>query len=70
MRYYDPTNGGIFINDVNMKDVDIKKFRRKIGYVGQEPVLFSMTIAENLRLSNPDLTDEQIEKILRKANAW
>lgn len=45
MRYYDPTNGGIFINDVNMQDVDIKKFRRKIGYVGQEPVLFSMTIA-------------------------
>lgn len=41
-----------------MKDVDIKKFRRKIGYVGQEPVLFSMTIAENLRLSNPDLTNE------------
>lgn len=45
MRYYDPTSGGVFINGLNMKDIDIKKFRRKIGYVGQEPVLFSMTIA-------------------------
>lgn len=58
MRYYDPTSGGVFINGLSMPDIDIKKFRRKIGYVGQEPVLFSMTIAENLRLSNPDLTDE------------
>jgi ATP-binding cassette subfamily B (MDR/TAP) protein 1 len=52
-----------------MKNIDIKDFRRKIGYVGQEPVLFSMSIAENLRLSNPTLTDDEIKSILNKANA-
>lgn len=46
MRYYDPTFGNIVVNDsINMKDLDIKSFRQKIGYVGQEPVLFSMSIA-------------------------
>lgn len=58
MRYYDPTSGGIFINGLNAKDIDIKQFRRKVGFVGQEPVLFSMSIAENLRLSNPNLTND------------
>lgn len=45
MRYYDPLEGEILINGINMKEIDIKQFRRKIGYVGQEPALFSMTIA-------------------------
>ena len=53
-----------------MKEIDIKGLRGKIGYVGQEPVLFSMNIAENIRLSNPDLTDSQLEEVLKKANAW
>lgn len=57
MRYYDPTSGGIFVNNLNMEDIDIKGLRRKIGFVGQEPVLFSMSIADNLKLSNPDLTN-------------
>lgn len=60
MRYYDPTSGGIYVNDLKMQDIDIKSFRRKIGFVGQEPVLFSMSIADNLKLSNPDLTNSEI----------
>jgi ABC-type multidrug transport system fused ATPase/permease subunit len=58
MRYYDPTGGQILINNTSMPEINIKRFRRNIGYVGQEPVLFSMTIAENIRLSNPNLTNE------------
>lgn len=57
MRYYDPINGGVFVNGLNMKDIDIQRFRQKIGYVGQEPVLFSMSIAENIKLANPDITN-------------
>jgi ABC-type multidrug transport system fused ATPase/permease subunit len=52
-----------------MKNIDIKEFRKRVGYVGQEPMLFSMSIAENLRLSNPDLSDDEIKEILGKANA-
>lgn len=35
MRYYDPNSGNILVNGTNMKDIDIKSFRRRIGYVGQ-----------------------------------
>ena len=52
MRYYDPTNGSVNINGFDLKDIDTKAFRQKIGFVGQEPMLFSMSIAENLRVAN------------------
>ncbi len=35
MRYYDPINGKILINGIDLKDVDVKGLRKKIGYVGQ-----------------------------------
>jgi ABC-type multidrug transport system fused ATPase/permease subunit len=44
MRFYDPTEGSILINDTPLNEVDIERFRRRIGFVGQEPVLFAMTI--------------------------
>jgi ABC-type multidrug transport system fused ATPase/permease subunit len=56
MRYYDPTSGEILINDTPLDQVNIRNFRRKIGYVGQEPVLFAMSIEENIKLANPKLT--------------
>lgn len=38
----------------------MNNFRRKIGFVGQEPVLFAMSIAENLRLADPSMTADDI----------
>ncbi len=35
MRYYDPTEGNIFVNGLKMQDIDIKSFRQRVGYVGQ-----------------------------------
>lgn len=58
------------MNGVNLKELDVKHYRQQVGFVGQEPVLFSMTISENLRLANPDLSDEEIYEVLKKANAW
>lgn len=55
MRYYDCTKGSITINDRNIRTININNFRRKIGFVGQEPVLFAMTIEDNLRIANPKL---------------
>ncbi len=57
MRYYDPVNGEILINDTPLTEVNINNFRRKVGYVGQEPVLFAMSIEENIKLANPKLTE-------------
>jgi ABC-type multidrug transport system fused ATPase/permease subunit len=57
MRYYDCIEGQLTVNGQNITGVNMNNFRRKIGFVGQEPVLFAMTIAENLRLADPTLTE-------------
>ena len=70
MRYYDCNNGQVSINKTNIRDINIQNLRRKIGYVGQEPVLFAMSIEDNLKLANSKLTEDEIIKCLKKANAW
>lgn len=57
MRYYDCKSGNIMINNTNIKEIHMNNYRRKIGFVGQEPILFAISIAENLRLADPKLTD-------------
>mgnify|MGYP001000005729 FL=1 len=58
------------MNDSNITEIDMSSYRQKIGFVGQEPVLFAMSIAENLKLANPTISEEKMIKILKKANAW
>jgi putative ABC transport system ATP-binding protein len=70
LRYYDCTDGSLTINGHNIKRININKYRRKIGFVGQEPVLFSMTIEDNLRIANPKITKQEMIRALKKANAW
>lgn len=48
----------------------MRELRRKIGYVGQEPVLFNSSIKDNLLYGNPTATDEQVINALKSANAW
>ena len=69
-RFYDPDMGEILIDGVNLKDMNLTSLRSFMGYVGQEPVQFSMSIKQNLLLAKPDATDAQLEDSLRKANAW
>ncbi|KAL1296628.1 hypothetical protein AAFC00_000115 [Neodothiora populina] len=68
MRFYSPTSGTILIGDRNIADMNAKALRRKIGYVGQEPVLFSGTIAENISYGRPLATKTEIVAAARKAN--
>ena len=68
-RFYDPKDGKIFLDDVNIKDIKLKTLRESIGYVSQEPVLILGTIKENLLFGNKDATDEDIEEALKLANA-
>ena len=44
MRFYDPDEGEVTLDGVNLKDISIEWLRSQIGYVGQEPVLFATTI--------------------------
>ena len=60
MRFYDPDQGTIYLDNINLKQIDLGWLRSKIGYVGQEPVLFAMTIKENLLFGREEATDEEI----------
>ena len=69
-RYYDATSGEVLIDGVNIKDYNLTSLRKKMGYVGQEPKLFAMSIKRNLLLAKPDATDEELNEALKKANAY
>jgi ATP-binding cassette subfamily B (MDR/TAP) protein 1 len=68
-RFYDPIEGAVCIDGVNIKDINVKHLRSCIGYVGQEPNLFATTISQNIKYGNPSATQEQIEEAARLANA-
>jgi ABC-type multidrug transport system fused ATPase/permease subunit len=68
-RFYQPTAGEIFLDEMNIKDVKLKKLRESIGYVSQEPVLVMGSIKDNLLLGNRDATDKEMVAALKQANA-
>jgi ATP-binding cassette, subfamily B, multidrug efflux pump len=68
-RFYDVQGGRITIDGVDIREMELAGLRRLYAVVLQEVFLFSGTIAENLRLANPELTDEGIHKILREVRA-
>lgn len=63
-RFYDITSGEITIGGTNIKDLDIKKLRDRIGFVPQKGVLFTGTIIENIKYGNERITDEMVKKAL------
>jgi putative ABC transport system ATP-binding protein len=68
LRFYVPTEGTILIDGRDITKLNAKQLRRKIGFVGQEPVLFSGTIAENIAYGVPHATRAEIVAAARKAN--
>lgn len=68
-RFYDPSEGNIFIDGHDLKEYKISQIRSKIGIVPQSAVLFTGTIAQNVKLGNPKATDEDIKKFLQIAEA-
>ena len=68
LRFYSPSQGAVKINGVDVASMNAKALRRKIGFVGQEPVLFSGTIAENIAYGEPNATRAEINVAARKAN--
>lgn len=68
LRFYIPSEGTIKIDGKDIATMNAKQLRRKIGYVGQEPVLFSGTIAENIAYGRPLASRSEIVKAAREAN--
>ncbi len=68
-RFYDPQNGQIFIDGVNIQDVTLESLRRQIGVVPQETVLFSGTIAQNIAFGQNDFDMIAVKNAATIANA-
>jgi len=68
LRFYNPTQGTISINGQDISGMNGKSLRRRIGMVGQEPVLMSGSIAENIAYGKPHATRSEIIAAARKAN--
>ena len=68
-RFYDATEGCIYIDGAPIKEYDLEALRKKIAYVTQKSELFSGTIAENLRWGKEDASDEEIADAARIAQA-
>jgi len=67
-RYYDPTSGSVLVGGVDLRSFDIAWWRQQIGFVGQEPVLFNVSLEENVRYGKPDATSEEVTAAAEKAN--
>jgi len=68
-RFYDPAKGRVLVNGQELSKLPLNAWRQSIGYVGQEPVLFSLSVLENLQVAKPGATVEECREALRKAEA-
>jgi ABC-type multidrug transport system fused ATPase/permease subunit len=64
-RFYDPLEGGIFIGEQNIHDVQLHSLRHAMSLIPQEPYLFDDTIMENIRYGKVDATDEEIIELCK-----
>ncbi len=69
-RLFDVTEGSIRVDGVDVREMELKELRGKLGYVPQKGVLFSGTIDSNLRYGRTDATEEQIKRAAEIAQAW
>ncbi len=65
-----PEAGGIFVNDMPIEDIDLVSLRSKIGYVPQEPLLFTGSIKENIHFGNEALDQEWYDKVLHASQMY
>ena len=59
-RFYDPSQGTVRMDDTDLREVQLRGYRRQLGVVLQDPFLFSGTIADNIRFARPEATDQEV----------
>jgi len=69
LRFYEVTSGAVSVDGHKVDDLNVMWLRGQIGYVGQQPILFSGTIKSNILLGKPDATDDEIRNAAKAANA-
>ena len=63
-RVFDPTSGQVLIDGVDVRSLELADLRKAIAYVPQSTFLFSDTLRDNVRMSKPDLTDEELQRAI------
>src|SRR5437868_6943999 len=68
-RFYDVTAGSVLVDGVDVRDWALVDLRGAIGVIAQDPFLFSTTVRENIAFGRPELSDEDVERVARLAQA-
>lgn len=69
-RFYDPTSGGVLVDDVDLKDYNLQDYRSQLAIVSQETTLYTGTIRENILADKEDLGDEAVIQACKDANIY
>lgn len=70
LRFYDPQEGSIELNDVDIKQITLEELRNPMALVPQQPVLFSSDVWHNIRYGRPDASDEEVIEAAKSAHAY
>ncbi len=68
-RFFDPQSGGVFIDDQNIQKISLSSLRSSVALVSQEPILFDLSVRENIAFGRKDATDEEIINAAKSASA-
>ncbi len=66
-RFYDASSGSVKVDGVDVRQADFQQLRQRFAYVEQDSVMFSGTIAENIRFGKPEATDEEVREAAEAA---
>ncbi|MBS7789788.1 ATP-binding cassette domain-containing protein [Roseococcus sp. SDR] len=69
LRFYDPAEGRVTLDGLDLRDLDPMALRSRLALVPQDPVIFSLSAAENIRYGRPDASDAEVEAAARAAAA-
>ena len=69
VRFYDPTGGAVLLDGIDVREYRLADLRRQVAFVLQDPVLFSTSIAENIRYARPDASLEEVVAAAEQADA-
>ena len=69
LRFWDPDSGAIYLNGQDLKQFELDQLRQSIALVAQDTYLFNTTIKENLKIADPEASDEELVEAAKKANA-
>jgi ABC-type multidrug transport system fused ATPase/permease subunit len=70
LKFYNPTEGGVYVDGKNINDYNLSEYRSNMAFVPQEVLLFGGTIRENILYGKPDANEDEIIEAAKKSNSW